>query len=111
VKKLRDAGLSYLDDQAGTRVIKQMPLPGAEVMVDTTVLLYTGSESGEPKNERQIEVPDVTKKSIREANNILTSEGLRLRIEGTGLAVSQKPAAGTMVEPDTIITVTFQAPQ
>ncbi|MDD4679853.1 MAG: penicillin-binding transpeptidase domain-containing protein [Clostridia bacterium] len=110
-KKLRDAGLSYLDDQAGTRVIKQMPLPGAEVMVDTTVLLYTGSESGEPKNERQIEVPDVTKKSIREANNILTSEGLRLRIEGTGLAVSQKPAAGTMVEPDTIITVTFQAPQ
>lgn len=113
VKELRDAGLDYLAEQTGTEVAKQMPLEGAEVMVGTTVLLYTGSGDSEPGSEddQQVEVPDVTNKSIREVNNILASEGLRLKTEGSGLAVSQKPEAGTLVEPDTLITVTFEAPE
>ena len=113
VKELRDAGLDYLAEQTGTEVAKQMPLEGAEVMVGTTVLLYTGSGDSEPGSEddQQVEVPDVTNKSIREVNNILVSEGLRLKTEGSGLAVSQKPEAGTLVEPDTLITVTFEAPE
>lgn len=82
-------------------------------MVGTTVLLYTGPENAEPGSEDdlKVEVPDVSNKSIREVNNILTSVGLRLRIEGTGLAVSQNPEPGTMVEPDTLITVTFEVPE
>ncbi|NLC43703.1 MAG: PASTA domain-containing protein [Clostridiales bacterium] len=113
VKELRDAGLDYLAEQTGTEVAKQMPLEGAKVMVGTTVLLYTGSGDSEPGSEddQQVEVPDVTNKSIREVNNILASEGLRLKTEGSGLAVSQKPEAGTLVEPDTLITVTFEAPE
>ncbi|NLB42163.1 MAG: stage V sporulation protein D [Clostridiales bacterium] len=112
-KELRDAGLDYLAEQTGTEVVRQMPLADAEVMVGTTVLLYTGTgdtESGST-NDQLVEVPDVKNKSIREVNNILTSEGLRLRIDGAGLAVSQNPESGTMVEPDTLITVTFEAPE
>jgi stage V sporulation protein D (sporulation-specific penicillin-binding protein) len=112
-KELRDIGLDYLAEQTGTEVARQMPLAGAEVMVGTTVLLYTGPENAEPGSEDdlKVEVPDVSNKSIREVNNILTSVGLRLRIEGTGLAVSQNPEPGTMVEPDTLITVTFEVPE
>ena len=96
----------YCCDQA-------MPLPDAEVLINTTVLLYTDSEeNGQQLGEDDlIEVPDVTNKSIREANNILVSKGLKLRIEGTGLAVSQQPAPGTRVEPGTTVTVSFEPPQ
>lgn len=112
VKLLRDAGLDYLAEQTGTVVTKQMPLANAEVLVNTTVLLYTGGgESSQDSEQHLVEVPDVNKKSIREANNILTTAGLKLAIEGTGLAVSQQPAPGTMVEEDTTITVRFEAPQ
>lgn len=110
---LREAGLNYLAEQTGTIVTSQMPLPEAQVMVDTTVLLYTGNGEAQEGSEEEdlIEVPDVTKKSIREANNILTSSGLKLKIEGSGLAVSQQPAPGTMVKKETVITVTFEPPQ
>jgi stage V sporulation protein D (sporulation-specific penicillin-binding protein) len=110
---LREAGLDYLAEQTGTIVTRQMPLPDAEVLVNTTVLLYTGSgETGHHSEEQQlIEVPDVTGKSIREANNILTSRGLKLKIEGIGLAFSQQPAPGTMVEAGTTVTVSFEPPQ
>ena len=112
---LREAKLDYLAESTGTSVTKQMPLPGAEVMVNTTVLLYTGSGSEAPEEQQgegeQIAVPDVTKKSVREANNILTSAGLQLRIEGSGVSVSQDPPAGTMVAPDTVVTVQFEPPQ
>jgi len=91
-----------------------MPLPGAEVMINTTVLLYTGSESddsNEQGEEQLIEVPDLTKMSVREVNNILTSQGLQLLIDGSGMSVSQDPPAGTMVAPGTVITVRFEPPQ
>ena len=55
-------------------------------------------------------VPYVVGKSIREANKILISQGLRLKIEGSGIAVSQEPAAGTWVEENTEITVKFKLP-
>ena len=81
-------------------------------MVDTLYCFYTGNGEAQEGSEEEdlIEVPDVTK-SIREANNILTSSGLKLKIEGSGLAVSQQPAPGTMVKKETVITVTFEPPQ
>jgi len=108
---LREAGLHYLAEQTGTVVTKQVPLPGAEVIINTTVLLYTGNEGNSQNTEEDlVEVPDVTRKSIREANNILVSSGLKLKIEGSGLAVSQQPGPGTMVEPGTTVIVTFEPP-
>ena len=115
-KALRETNLLFLAENTGTIVKDQMPKPGAEVMVNTTVLLYMNKEPGmneeENNNETElIAVPNVSKKSIREANNILTSEGLQLMIDGSGIAVSQEPPAGTMVAPDTVITVKFEMPK
>ena len=109
---LHEAGLDYLAESSGTKVTKQMPLPEAEVLVDTTVLLYTGNGSGSAEGEgEQVAVPDVTKKSVREVNNILTSAGLRLQIEGSGISVRQDPPADTVVAPDTVVTVSFEPPK
>ncbi len=111
-RELHEAGLDYLAESTGTEVTKQMPLPEAEVLVDTTVLLYTGNGSGSAEGEgEQVAVPDVTKKSVREVNNILTSAGLRLQIEGSGISVRQDPPADTMVAPDTVVTVSFEPPK
>ena len=71
-----------------------MPKPGAEVMINTTVLLYMENEAvqeeqaeygNQESQGRQDFVPSVIGKSIREANNILVSSGLRIRLEGSGL--------------------------
>ncbi|NLN40735.1 MAG: PASTA domain-containing protein [Clostridiales bacterium] len=118
---LDEAGLNYLSDNSGTIVKDQMPKPGAKVKVNTTVLLYAEEESNQNSTEEQEEqgqqveegmviVPDVINKSIREANNILVSEGLKLTIEGSGLAVEQDPPAGSAVEPGTEVTVKFAIP-
>lgn len=119
-KVIKEAGLQYLAEQTGTVVKDQMPKPGAEVMVNTTVLLYMKQEaaegeqssdmSGQDNQEGKIIVPSVIGKSIREANNILVSSGLRIRLEGSGIAISQDPPAGSYVEPDTEVTVQFGMP-
>ncbi len=117
---LKDAGLHYLAEESGTVVKDQMPKPGAKVIVNTTVLLYLDNQPGEgtvdeTDEESPVEgmniVPDVIGKSIRETNQLLVSAGLKLKIEGSGLAVSQDPPAGTQVEPDTVVTVHFQLPE
>ena len=56
----------------------------------------------------------LAKNDINEAVALLTNErpGLdsELEIEGSGLAVSQSPAAGTTVNPTTRIAVRFEPP-
>jgi len=118
---LDEVGLNYLSDNSGNIVKDQMPKPGAKVKVNTTVLLYAEEQPSQNDTEDQGEqdqqveegkviVPDVINRSIREANNILVSEGLRLKIEGSGIAVEQDPPAGTAVEPGTEVMVKFAIP-
>lgn len=118
---LDEAGLNYLSDNSGSIVKDQMPKPGAMVKVNTTVLLYAEGQSSQDDTEENQEqdqsveegkviVPDVINSSIREANNKLVSEGLKLKIEGSGLAVKQDPPAGSAVDPGTEVTVKFAIP-
>ncbi|HZJ57377.1 MAG TPA: penicillin-binding transpeptidase domain-containing protein [Clostridia bacterium] len=116
---LDERELKYLSsDSVGTDTIikDQMPKPGAKVKVNTTVLLYTQEQSpedpgeGPEPTEGKVIVPDLKGKSIREVNNVLVSLGLRLRIEGSGVAVSQDHPAESQVEPGTEITVEFAMP-
>ena len=43
-KVLKKAGLDYLAEETGTVVVDQMPKPGASVITNTTVLLYTDKD-------------------------------------------------------------------
>jgi stage V sporulation protein D (sporulation-specific penicillin-binding protein) len=76
----------------------------------TTVRLYTEDDAA----ERQVTVPDVVGMSGQQANRTILNAGLNIKITGSGIesgqsiAAAQEPAAGTVVEPGTVVTVTFE---
>lgn len=117
---LDERELNYLSGGSDTIIRDQMPKPGAMVKVNTTVLLYgedlppedgdIDEGQGEKPAEGMVLVPDVKGQSIREANNNLVSLGLKLKIEGSGIATEQDPPAETQVEPGTQVTVKFAMP-
>lgn len=103
-KKLNYSIETYQEIGANTIIVDMFPKPGARVTENSTVLLYA-REKGEIDN---IIVPDLTGKTIGDANKILNALGLRLKITGNGLATSQYPEANTEVPLGTIISVEFK---
>lgn len=85
-------------------VVDMFPKPGATVPERSTILLYTRSDQA----DSTVTVPDLSGKTIREVNTIVSSLGLRLKVSGSGLAVKQYPDASTPVEPGSIVSVEFQ---
>ncbi len=92
------------------KVEKQIPAAGQSIPYTGTVLLYTNGN--EP--DTQIVVPDLFGQSATYCNTELTNRGLNIRIIGrdvyeTGVhAVSQSPAAGTVVSAGTVVEVEFR---
>ena len=61
---------------------------------------------------RSVTVPDVSGMGAAEASAILTGVGLNVHIKGAAgsgeaLCTYQSPAAGTIVEPGTVISIDF----
>ncbi|MDI6853951.1 MAG: penicillin-binding transpeptidase domain-containing protein [Deltaproteobacteria bacterium] len=54
-------------------------------------------------------MPDLQGKTIRQVLDVLHRAGIRCRLEGSGLAVSQEPAPGTPINPGDICSVKFQS--
>lgn len=106
-KALAEAGLDSVLDGAGGRVLRQLPAAGAQMNAGALVMLYV---AGPAAADGEATVPDVTGMPVTEANRLLKSYGLVLQIEGSGLAVSQSPAAGTSVNPTTRVAVRFEPP-
>ncbi len=105
---LQDCGLrAQVAGDASGVVAKQTPGPEAKVAPGTLVLVE--GKAGGPR-EGLVVVPDVRGRGIAEAAFLLEQVGLHLEIQGTGLAVSQTPAAGTSIAVGSTVTVTFQAP-
>ena len=73
------------------------------------VMLYVEGEAEAAENDR-VCVPDVSGMSVSAANRLLRSCGLQMRVVGSGVAVSQSPAAHTRVTPTTTVTVAFEPP-
>ncbi len=107
-KQLRDMGLSCLVDGEQQEVQDQMPPPGTEMAAGSVVMLYVNGEQP-PSVDDFLTVPDVRGLSIVEANRTLRARGFELYIEGSGIAVQQKPTAGEFAAPGTVIEVTFKA--
>jgi len=121
-KELKALGLTYSTQLSGTMVGDQLPKPGAAVKEGTKVLLYLESAEEEDNfniqeqtDEQDTEntsdtvvVPDVKGKSLIETNKILTSVGLKLIVEGSGIATNQNPKAGEEVLRGSEVVVTFE---
>lgn len=109
-KAVRQAGLTPITEGEGDRVWGQTPLGDALVTRGSKVILYCGPSKVENKNDQDVTVPDLTGRTIRDAGQILGSLGLRMQVEGSGMASSQNPSPGTVVKNGTIITVHFTPP-
>ena len=104
-----DAVTAYDDKVAEGKVISQSIPAGTKVKSGTTVAVTV---SLGPKPAADVKVPDVTTYSWTDAETALHSAGLAARYTGdpAGIVISQDVAAGTMVAPNTLVTVTLASP-
>lgn len=107
LEALDEAGLDGVLDGVGAKVIAQLPAPGAEMAEGSLVMLYV---DGVTLEADWVEVPDVIGLSVTEANRLIRSYGLKMTVSGSGIAVSQSPAAGEMVLPTATVDVQFEPP-
>lgn len=106
---LSSMGLKVLDDGGSGSVTAQMPSAGATLRTGGQMMLYTYDEAL-PETETLVCVPDVSGKSIASAASLLRQRGLEMKIDGSGFAVSQEPAAGSFLAPDSVVLVHFELP-
>ena len=106
---VKAAGLDCVFDGEGGTVTNQLPAAGASMTKGALMMLYVDNLT-DLRNNSRVQVPDVTGLSVLEANRILRSYGLRMQIQGSGLAVSQEPATGDEVFPSASVAVTFEPP-
>lgn len=108
-RTLSSMGLKVLDDGGSGSVTAQMPSAGAMLRNGGQMMLYTYDEAL-PETETLVCVPDVSGKSIASAASLLRQRGLEMEIDGSGFAVSQEPAAGSFLAPDSVVLVHFELP-
>ena len=106
---VRAAGLDCVFDGEGGSVTGQLPAAGAVMPQGSLMMLYVDNLTDLSDNGK-VQVPDVRGLSVLEANRILRSYGLKLKIEGGGLAAVQDPAPGEEVFPTTEVAVSFAPP-
>ena len=106
---LQSAGLraEATGDVSGV-VARQTPGPDAKVAPGTLVLLEAAP--GGPAQGLVI-VPDVRGRSMTDAAMLLEKAGLRIVIQGTGLAAAQNPAPGSSVAAGSPVAVAFEPPR
>ena len=111
-KLVVDAGFKYSIEGKGEKIVKQVPQSGVRLPEGTVVILYT--EDTEPM---QVTVPSVANCTVLQANNIIVSNGLNMKITGGGSSVhqagdtivaKQEPAAGTVVDKGSVVYVEFR---
>ncbi len=108
-KTLGELKLLTVDDGQSDTVTGQMPAAGTTLPIGSQVMLYT--QQGEVLTPMElVRAPDVSGLSMVEAGRLLRMRSLEMEIVGSGLAVSQSPAAGEYVAPGTRVTVQFQMP-
>ena len=109
IKLLQSKGLGYRVVGDGATVTDQLPAQGVSIPGKSEVVLYLGAE----KPTGQVAVPDLTRMTAETAEQALEDLGLYLRPIGvtdysdTTIATEQSIAAGTLVDPGTVVEVHF----
>lgn len=95
----------------GDTILDQLPKPGMNISENSTIIVYTEARD---ENTRVV-VPDLTNLTVAQAKKRLEDAGLNFEIAGAGhastdgaYAFKQSIAAGTQVEPATVVSVEFR---
>jgi len=110
IQKLKSVGLKHKVEGQGNVVINQYPPEGVVVYNNTEILLTLGNGDGIIQEGQEVTVPDLKGTNMREAISKLESLGLKIQIEGSGIAFSQGVEAGKKVKAGTTIPVKFASP-
>lgn len=106
---LAEKNLTFRSQGDEEVVTDQVPAAGATIPGGSEMILYFGEE----QPDTEVIVPDVVGKDAETANQILTDQGLYMKIigatgsESTIVAASQTPEAGESVAPGTVVEVEF----
>ncbi|MCI9415293.1 MAG: PASTA domain-containing protein [Clostridiales bacterium] len=112
---ITNSSLNYTVVGTGSTVLRQVPEAGSSIPKNGTVVLYT-EESGA---EKKAVVPDFNGKTLSQANQAAAAANINLQIsgvmsgadnvgtQGEAKGGSQNIAAGTEVEPGTVVEVKF----
>ena len=108
-ESLKKNGINYIVIGNGETVIDQIPKCDVSIIKNTSVIyLYT-----EKRDEEYVTIPSLVGLSIKEANVLLSNNGLNIRIKGgistnctTVTVITQDLPSGAKVEKGTVITLT-----
>ena len=104
-KIIQNLGLKYSYVGNPDEIVsEQMPKEGTLLPSGGVVKLYT---QGNDERVSQT-VPDLKGVSLAQAKIMLNSQNLNISSKGSGIVISQDPAAGTKVDEGTVINVTLQ---
>ncbi len=114
VALLQKKEIQYRFIGKGSYVFDQIPKPGARINRNTKILIYFEPEeqynfNGSNRSNKLVQpLPNFQGCSLRKANEILNEMGLKLEAKGSGIAISQNPPPGTVVESGRIVQIIFQ---
>lgn len=104
---LKQADLTFVADGTlppdETTVIDVFPKPGESVPVGSGVVLYF-----EGRVADEVLMPDLTGKTLAEAERIVTALGLRLSFSGSGKLIKQFPEPNKLVKKGAMVNLKFE---
>ncbi len=103
-EKIKNRKLNFKVVGAGTQVIKQVPLAGASVKENSTIVIFT-EKRAQGEKKYYVAVPDLKGLNKKVAINLLSELGLKLVSKGEGKVVKQNIKPGTRVPGGSKITV------
>ncbi len=107
---LSSLGLNVSTEGEGNLVLSQTPAPGTRVTRKSDVKLST-TALGSSSVAGNTVVPDLSGLTLRRALNRLTIARLDVRVEGSGVVVSQSPLPGEQVKGGTRVVVRCEPKQ
>jgi stage V sporulation protein D (sporulation-specific penicillin-binding protein) len=104
---LDEKGIPYTVSQqdSGTTVLSQSIAAKSAYNTGDQLELVVGTSATD--HDGKVIVPDLSGLSVQSCNELLKGLGLNLKVQGSGFATEQSPAAGTSVDKNSDVTVKF----
>lgn len=104
---LEEKGILYTVKQqdSGTTVLSQSIAAKSAYNAGDQLELVVGTSATD--HDGKVIVPDLSGLSVQSCNELLKGLSLNLKVQGSGFAKEQTPAAGTSVDKNTDVTVKF----
>jgi stage V sporulation protein D (sporulation-specific penicillin-binding protein) len=88
---------------------EQTPKSGAEVPVQTSIIVYL-EDLWDENNPEYVFAPDLKGMTVKEAGEVLSRLDLKMEPVGSGVVVRQEPAAGANLKKGSAVKVYFSSP-